>query len=132
MSLKLKVSEDLKTAMKEKNAVKLSILRVLKGEIERQEQTPNGKIELPDGNIVSLIKKLVEGIKETTNNQDEIAALDIYLPKQLTQDAMLELIAGLKANGVTSMGEFMKHFKTNFDGQYDGKVLSNLVKLVLS
>ena len=58
MSLKVRINEDLKSAMKAKEAGKLSILRVLKGEIERSEQTSSGKIELSDADIIKQVKKL--------------------------------------------------------------------------
>lgn len=119
------ISEDLKTAMKEKNAIKLSLLRVLKAEIQRSEQTTNGKVELSDGDVVKIVKKLADGIKETTKNQDELNILEGYLPKQLSEDNMREIVSLLS---VKDMGAIMKHFKLNYDGQYDGKILSNIVK----
>lgn len=125
MSLINSISEDLKSAMKEKNATKLGILRVLKAEIQRSEQGANGKVELTDSDVVKIVKKLVEGIKETTKNQDELGVLEGYLPKQLTEDQMREIISLLS---VKDMGTIMKHFKTNYDGQYDGKTLSSIVK----
>lgn len=129
MSLKIKISEDLKSAMKEKNAGKLSILRVLKGEIERNEQSANGKIELTEGDIIKLVKKLTEGIKETTNNQDEISLLEGYLPKQITEQYIREKVERLRViDGFATMGEYMTFFKKNYDGRYDGKVLSTIVK----
>jgi len=128
MSLKIKISEDLKTAMKEKNTIKLGILRVLKAEIERNEQSANGKIELPDGDVIKIVKKLIEGIKETTKDQVEIDALDLYLPKQMNEDEIKAIIALVKQSGISQMGEFMKYFKVYHDGEYDGKLLSNLVK----
>jgi uncharacterized protein YqeY len=128
MSLKLQISEALKNAMKEKNTTKLSILRVLKSEIERNEQTSNGKVDLSDGDIVKLIKKMVEGIKETTNNKVELAVLEDYLPKQLTEANIRNLIAEIKTMGKTEIGDIMKFFKTNYDGKYDGKLVSQLAK----
>lgn len=129
MTLKTRVSDDLKTAMKEKNAGKLSILRVLKSEIERNEQTSNGRVELSDGDVIKLTKKLVEGIKETTGNQAEISALEIYLPSQLTEEQIKEIIT---ISSLTDMGSIMKYFKTNHDGTYDGKTLSGIVKTLIS
>lgn len=125
MSLINLISEDLKSAMKEKNATKLGILRVLKAEIQRSEQGANGKIELADGDVVKIVKKLVEGIKETTNNQDELSVLEGYLPKQLSEAEMREIVSLLS---IKDMGAVMKHFKANYDGQYDGKTLSVIVK----
>jgi len=130
--LKLKITEDLKSAMKSKDTDKLGIIRVLKGEIERSEQTSTGKVELTDGEIVKIVKKLIEAIKETTNDKTELAVLDVYLPKQLSEDEIKIIVATVKQSGVSQMGDFMKHFKTNYDGQYDGKLLSNLVKEALA
>ncbi len=130
--LKLKITEDLKSAMKSKDTNKLGIIRVLKGEIERSEQTSTGKVELTDGEIVKIVKKLIEAIKETTNDKTELAVLDVYLPKQLSEDEIKIIVATVKQSGVSQMGDFMKHFKTNYDGQYDGKLLSNLVKEALA
>lgn len=129
MSLANLISEDLKTAMKEKNAVKLSVLRVLKAEVQRSEQSANGKIELTDGDVIKIVKKLAEGIKETTKNQDELSVLEAYLPKQLSEAEMREIVSLLS---VKDMGSIMKHFKLNYDGQYDGKTLSTIAKEVLS
>lgn len=80
MKLKEQISEDLKSAMKNKDSVKLNILRVLKGEIERNEQTATKRVELSDGDILKLVKKMIEGIKETKGSEDEINTLEIYMP----------------------------------------------------
>jgi len=55
MSLKEKIIADIKSAMKNKETQKLGVLRVLKGEIERNEQTSKGKVELADVDIVALV-----------------------------------------------------------------------------
>jgi len=132
MSLAVKVSEDLKSAMKEKNTTKLSVLRVLKSELQRNEQSANGKVELTDGDIIKLVKKLVEGIKETTKNADELAVLEAYLPKQMSETEMKLVVSKLKEAGHSNVGDFMKYFKSKHDGLYDGKFLSNIVKEVLA
>lgn len=128
MSLKTKISEDLKSAMKAKNTTVLSILRVMKGEIERSEQTSNGKVEVGDAEIIKIVKKLIDGIKETTNNQEELDVLNVYLPTQLSPTQMEDIVKELRLNGVQSMGEIMKYFKSEHDGTYDGKTLSTIIK----
>ena len=131
MNLSVKVSDDLKTAMKEKNVVKLSVLRVLKSEIQRSEQTASGKVDMSDGDVIKLVKKLVEGIKETTNNQDELYVLGEYLPKQMTENEIRVVVDVIKSSGVSNLGDYMKYFKVNHDGLYDGKTLSNIVKEII-
>jgi len=132
MNLKTKISEALKSAMKEKKLGELSILRVLKSEIERNEQSTNGKIELSDADVVKIVKKMGDGIRETTNNQTELAVLDSYLPQQLTEANIRNLIAEIKDMGTTNMGDIMKFFKKNYDGMYDGKMVSELAKEVFA
>lgn len=131
MSLQTKISEDLKTAMKEKNAVKLSALRVLKSEVQRLEQSATGKVELTDSDIIKLAKKLIEGVKETTNNQEELAVFEGFLPKQLSEAEMRTVVKVIKQSGASNVGDYMKYFKQHHDGLYDGKTLSNIVKEVL-
>ena len=125
MSLKIKITEEIKVAMKAKDSGKLSILRVLKSEIERNEQSSAGKIDLSDADVIKIVKKMVDGVKETTNNTTELEILEAYLPQQLSEEKIREIIGSL---ALTNMGEIMKHFKTNFDGQYDGKLVSNIAK----
>lgn len=128
MNLKEQISDDLKQAMKDKDMVKLNVLRVLKAEIERNEQTANGKVELADADIIKQIKKMMEGLRETFGDVNEIAVLEVYLPKQLSSDEIKEYLKFLKVNNITSVGEIMKFFKTNYDGLYNGKEVSNLIK----
>ena len=131
MTLKERISEDLKNAMKQKDSVKLSILRVIKAEIQRNEQSTNGKIELTDADIVKIVKKIAEGVKETKSSPDELSILESYLPSQLSEDEIKMILTTVKNSGAKNVGDYMKFFKTNYDGQYDGKVLSNLVKEIL-
>lgn len=128
MNLKEQISNDLKQAMKDKNMVKLNVLRVLKAEIERNEQTANGKVELTDADIIKQVKKMIEGLKETKYEDNEMSTLEIYLPKQLNNEEITFVIKGLKESNITNIGDIMKFFKTNYDGLYDGKEVSNLIK----
>jgi uncharacterized protein YqeY len=123
-----KINLDLKSAMIEKNLKKLSILRVLKSELQRIEQTSNGKIILTDADVVKVVKKMIEGVKLTSNDENELGILNVFLPKQLTNEQIKETLSIL---GLNNLGEIMKYFKTNFDGQYDGKILSNIIKEML-
>lgn len=125
MNLKEQISNDLKQAMKDKDMVKLNILRVLKGEIERNEQTPNGRIELTDGDIIKLVKKMIEGIKESTKDEYEISKLSVYLPKQLSENEIKDILVQVNSKNI---GEVMKYFKLNHDGLYDAKMVTNLIK----
>jgi uncharacterized protein YqeY len=136
MELQKQISADLVTAMKTKDTTTLNTLRVLKGEIQRAEQSTNGRIELSDGDIIKLIKKSIDGINETGGNQDEVLVLEKYMPKQMNLDDVISLVKilidGNNYNSPKDMGKIMAHFSQNFAGQYDGKLLSEIVKKELS
>lgn len=132
MSLKTKIEDDIKSAMKNKEERKRDLLRLLKGEIERTYSAN----ALTDGDVVRATKKLIKTIQEepgdTTADQE---ILSVYLPKPFTAEEIEAMILKLKEDEGYStpkdMGKVMSYFKTNFDGQYDGKLLSDIVKNLL-
>lgn len=131
MNLTEQINYDITSAMIAKDNVARDILKVLKGEIERNK----GKVELTDADIVKLVKKLMEGIVETTNNESEIKVLEKYVPKQMSENEIKIAINLVKDtedwNSPKDMGKVMSYFKANFDGLYDGKLLSTIVKEIL-
>lgn len=141
-SLKDKIVADMTTAMKEKNTIARDILRVIKGEIERSEQGPKGKVDLNDGDITKIIKKSIEGIKETTKDEEQIRILEAYLPKQLTEQEIRTEVQKFLREANSEMGpdgpkpftmkDVMGHFNSNFNGRVDGRILSAIAKEELS
>lgn len=133
--LKNNITDRIKVAMRDKDTETLSILRVLKGEIERNEQTSKGKIELSDADIVAIAKKLLQSSKDTGASATEISVLESFVPKQMTESELTELTNDyIKSNNLSlkDMGVIMNHFKNTYSGQYDGKVLSGIVKTILA
>lgn len=129
--MKENISNLIKAAMLNKDAESLTILRVLKGEIERNEQTAKGRVELTDPDIVNLVKKLLQSVKESGGTDKEITILESFLPKQLTEAELKGLVVEyVSANNLTAkdMGNIMAYFKQTYNGQYDGKTLSVIVK----
>lgn len=130
-----KIKNDMIQAMKDKNEVARDILRVLRGEIQRNEQSSKGKVEVSDSDIIKLIKKLIESVKETGNDNGEVAILETYLPTQLSgneiESIVVRLITQEGFNSPKDMGKIMGYFKSNYDGIYDGKLLSDIVKVKL-
>lgn len=123
------ITSDIKEAMKNKEADKLLTLRTLKGEIQRKSDNPT------DIEVISVIKKSIDGIKETTNDESEIALLDAYLPSKLTSEDLVSItdtfVKDNDLKGIASMGKVMNYFKENYTGQYDGKELSDVTKKAL-
>jgi uncharacterized protein YqeY len=129
--MKENITNLIKAAMLNKDAESLTILRVLKGEIERNEQTAKGRVELTDPDIVNLVKKLLQSVKESGGTDKEITILESFLPKQLTEAELKGLVVEyVSANNLTAkdMGSIMSYFKQTYNGQYDGKTLSVIVK----
>jgi len=119
MSLPERLKQELKEAMFAKNEWKKNILRVVLGEVERNQQ---GNRPVTDEQVVKIIRKIVQSNVETLNNtpegerkqmlETENAILNELLPKQLTQD---EIRAKLQTQslppGKAAMGVAMKFFK---------------------
>jgi uncharacterized protein len=129
--LKTRISVDMKNAMKSGDTLTRDTLRVLMGEIDR------GQLKT-DEEIQPVIKKMIDNLKETNTDSSlgEIKVLEVYTPKQLTSDEINSLVIDVinteGYDSMKSMGALMQHFKDNYPNQYDGKVLSNIVRQELN
>ena len=149
MSLEQQIQEAIKEAMKAKDAVVLSANRAIKGEILLFKTAEGGAKEVTDGDILKMIQKLVKQRKEAAeqfvagNRQDladnelaEAAALEKYLPKQLSPDEVKakiqEIIAQVGATSIRDMGKVMGVANKALAGLSDGRTISGIVKELLS
>ena len=149
MSLEQQIQEAIKEAMKAKDAVALSANRAIKGEILLFKTAEGGAKEVTDGDILKMIQKLVKQRKEAAeqfvagarqdladNELAEAAALEKYLPKQLSPDEVKakiqEIIAQVGASSIRDMGKVMGVANKALAGLSDGRTISGLVKELLS
>lgn len=149
MSLEQQIQEAIKEAMKAKDAVALSANRAIKGEILLFKTAEGGAKEVTDGDILKMIQKLVKQRKEAAeqfvagNRQDladnelaEAAALEKYLPKQLSPDEVKakiqEIISQVGASSIRDMGKVMGVANKALAGLSDGRTISGIVKELLS
>ena len=116
------------------NPVIYSLLGVLLGEIDR---LPIPRSQAPsEDQIYAIVKKLHESAKEmreyTPAADQEFEYLKDYIKAQLGRSEIEIIIAELllHAPGV-NLGVVMKHFKDNYSGQYDGKLVSQIAKEIL-
>jgi hypothetical protein len=147
MSLKSKITEDMKTAMKAKEAQRLSAIRLLLAAIKQREV--DERKELSDGEIVSVVEKMIKQRRDSisqfqaANRRDlvdaetfELNLLSAYLPKQLTDSEIAEevsaAIAQTGAKGVSEMGKVMGVLKGKLAGRADLGKVSALVKAKLA
>jgi uncharacterized protein YqeY len=126
-------------ARKKRDSITASLLTTLIGEAEMVGKNANR--EVTDQEVVATIKKFIKNLDETIriagDYRDgdacdkawtEKQALEKFLPKQLSEAEIRALISDFLGVGETrpNMGEVMKHMKSNYDGQYDGKVVSKI------
>ena len=149
MSLEQQIQEAIKEAMKAKDAVALSANRAIKGEILLFKTAEGGAKEVTDGDILKMIQKLVKQRKEAAeqfvagarqdladNELAEAAALEKYLPKQLSPEEVKakiqEIIAQVGATSIKDMGRVMGVANKTLAGLSDGRTISGIVKELLS
>ena len=147
MSLKARISDDMKTAMKAKEAAKLAAIRLLLAAIKQKEV--DERVELDDAAVAAVIEKLVKQRKdsvtqyEAANRQDladaekaEIAILAAYLPEKMSSEeiaaAVAAAVAQTGAKGPTDMGKLMGVLKPQLAGKADMGEVSKLVKAALA
>ena len=137
-----KINEQIKEAMKARNEIRLSVLRMVKS----KSLYVNARGDLPEGEIIKIIKKyskeLGESIEEFTkagrNSEVEQAKavlkiVEQFLPQELSPDAIKALvektIKDVGATSIKDMGKVMKELTAN--PAIDGKVASQLVREIL-
>ena len=146
MSIRDSVSASILEALKEKNELKLRVLRLLLGEIKMKDAEKGVKVD--DAVAIQLVQKeikiredsILDSEKSGNADQvyvfrDEIALLTSYLPKQLSD---LELEGIIKdtaleigASNVSDMGRLMKAVLTKISGQASNQTISKIVQKVL-
>ena len=149
MALEQQIQEDIKTAMKAKDAVATAATRAIKGEILLFKTSEGGSKEVTDGDILKMIQKLIKQRKESAeqftaagrqeladNELAEAAGMEKYLPKQLSEAEVEEkikaIIAEVGATSIKDMGKVMGAANKVLAGQSDGRTISTVVKRLLS
>lgn len=145
MGLREQLDADMKTALKEKDQLKLSTVRMVKSAMKYKETEPGATGPLDDTGILQVltseIKKRRDSVAEyekagrtdlAEKEQAEIAVLQGYLPAQLTAEELSkvvdEAIAEAGATSPKDMGKVMKVLTPKTQGRADGKVVADLVK----
>lgn len=143
--LKEVLKKDEIAAMKARDKAKVSVLRLVNSEIKAYEV--NNREDIPDENVIKIIERSIKQNKETLefakqgNNEEKIAecnfAIEIltpYLPKQLTEDEVNEMLKEIIANGsytAADMGKIMKEIMPKVNGKFDRSKINPMVKAIL-
>jgi uncharacterized protein len=147
MSLKDRITEDMKAAMRAKDAARLGTIRFLLAAIKQKEV--DERITLDDAQVVGVLDKLIKQRKDSiaafaqagrTDLVDKESAeqlvLEAYLPQRLSADAVAaevrRIVAEVGASGPGDMGKAMAAVKAQLAGKADMGLVSAAVKAALS
>lgn len=143
MTLKARLSDDMKTAMKAGDKPRLGVIRLIQAAIKQREV--DERIELDDAQVLAVMEKMLKQRKdsvsqyEAANREDlaaqerfEIGVIQVYLPEPLSEaeldEAVRASIAETGAQGPRDMGKVMAALKAKVAGRADMQVLSARVK----
>jgi uncharacterized protein len=146
-ALKDRIQEDMKTAMRAKDALRLSTVRMLLAACKQREV--DERIELDDAAVVALVDKLIKQRRDSVaafrqggrddladKEATEVTVLEAYLPQRLSAEAVASAVAALVtrlgASGPGDMGRVMAAAKAELAGQAEMAALSAAVKQALA
>ena len=146
MTLKARITEDMKDAMRAKAASRLSTIRLLLAAMKQKEV--DERVELSDGDIVAIIERMIKQRRESVvqfeaghrpdlvaQERGEIELLQGYMPQALSDAEVDALIAAAVADagrGMAAMGKVMATLKAQLAGRADMGAVSAKVKARLS
>ncbi len=147
MSLKEKLNEDLKQAMRDKEVVKRDSIRAINTMIKQIEV--DERRVLDDAEVIKLVQRGIKQREEAISQyraasrddlvqkeQEQVDVFMLYLPKQLSDEelesGMKEIISEVGATSLKDMGKVMGVASKKFAGVADGKRINEMVKKLLS
>lgn len=146
MTLKDRLTNDLKESMKKKELVRKSVITLIRADIKQYEV--DNRVELDDEKILTLIAKQMKQRKDALEEfkkadrtdlieqtNEEIQILSLYLPEQLGDDELEEIVRKVVdevgATSMKDMGKIMGKAMPLVNGRADGKRINEMVKKIL-
>ena len=143
MSLFNQINEDIKTSMKNKDAFKLSVIRMVKGAM--QLEVINKKRDLNDDEVIAIIAKQIKMRKDSIEEfkkasrddlvektQKEVDILITYMPEQLNEEEIIKVIDEVfeivKPTSMKDLGMIMKEISPKVKGKSDMSEVNRLIK----
>jgi len=143
MSLKQKITEDMKAAMRSGDTKQRDTIRLLQAAIKQREV--NERIELDDAAVIAVIEKMLKQRRDSIAQyeaaqrqdlanveKDEISVLSAYMPQALSESEIeiliAEAISEAEAKGMQDMGKVMALLKPKLTGRADMAKVSSLIK----
>ena len=148
MSLEQRITTDMKTAMKAKDKTSLRGIRAIKQAILLQKTDGSGE-QLDEAGEIAMLQKLVKSRQDSLDiytkqgredlavtEREEIEVISRYLPEQLSDEKLAELVEGIiaktGASSMRDMGKVMGMANKEAAGRADGKTIAAMVKAKLS
>lgn len=139
------LNDDLKSAMKNKDTLRLNTIRFVKKYIQELETSAGHNGDATDDEVLKIISKLVKQGKDAAEQyksagrmdlynveMSQIVVLETYLPKQMSDDEIsIEIDKVMMETGSTNMGVLMKELNVRLTGRADGKTISRILKTKL-
>ncbi|MBU0895621.1 MAG: GatB/YqeY domain-containing protein [Candidatus Omnitrophica bacterium] len=143
MSLYEKIESDMRTALKESNALTLSVLRMLVAAIRQAQMNKNSK-SVEDTDVLQMLHRHIKQHKESIvqfengKRQDlvdkelaELRILEAYMPEQISEEELKNIVnTAISESGAktkSDMGKVMKLVMDKTKGSSDGKIISQMV-----
>jgi len=149
MSLEQRLTEEMKDAMRARDELKLSVIRMLRGQILLEKKKGTGVTDVPDDVVIALVRGHVKRLKETIEQtsavgrtdladqaKKELAIAQVYLPAEIGDAELMAIVKdALAQTGVTDakgMGAVMKVVMEKVKGQTDGRRVQDFIKRALA
>lgn len=149
MNLEQQIMAEMKDAMKARNEALLRGLRAIKAEIIKAKTEPGAAGEISAEKEISMLQKMVKQRKDSLEiykkqnredlaqkEEEEIALIEKFLPKQLSQEELKkevqQIISETGASSASDMGKVMSAATKKLAGRADGKTISSMVKELLA
>lgn len=131
MNLKERINADFMTAFKAKDMDRKNFLGVVKGEIQNEEG--RGTVATDDV-VLGILRKMEKSLTQTNTPESlgELEYIKPYLPQLMSEDQIRTILADYKSNGLDNMGALMGTFNKEHKGLADNKLVSTIIKEILS
>ncbi|SDK37882.1 GatB/YqeY domain-containing protein [Natronincola ferrireducens] len=146
MSLKQRLTNDLKQAMKDKDQLRKNVITLIRSDIKQIEV--DKRIELEDQDVIEIISRQLKQRKDALDEfqkggredlvaqaQQEAEILLQYLPEQLSEEEVIDIVKSviveIGANSMQDMGKVMAAVMPKVKGRADGKIVNQAVKKLL-
>jgi len=147
MSLKDRIQDDLKSAMRAREKERVAVMRLISAAIKQREV--DERVSLDEAQVISVLERMVKQRRESitqyrNGDREDLAAqeefelelIQSYLPKALSTEEVEALVSRAitetAAQSVRDMGKVMNHIKTQAQGRIDMAIVSTLVKTRLT